>query len=113
MRPCATLCSGQQFIEMETIVSKLRLQVLALAVALASSVWAVGAEQNEQTIELKDGGRIVVQKDGTTLHTDATGKRVAMKDGVVMEGKDGQKYVMKNKVLQKHIIEKGGGMAPR
>ena len=64
-------------------------------------------------IELKDGGKLVMQKDGTTSHTDASGKRVEMKDGVLMEGKDGQTYVMKNRVVQKHIQEKRGGMVSR
>lgn len=61
--------------------------------------------------ELKDGGTIVVDKDGKTYHQDAAGKRVRMKDGVVMEGKDGQKYLHKNDVVWKQITEKGT-MAP-
>ena len=62
-------------------------------------------------VELKDGGTIVLDKDGRTYHTDAKGKRVRMKDGVVMEGKDGQKYLHKNDVIWKQITEKGT-MAP-
>jgi Copper resistance protein K. len=30
-----------------------------------------------------------------------------MKDGVVMEGKDGEKYIMKNDAVFKQIIAKG------
>ena len=58
-------------------------------------------------VELKDGGTIIIDKDGKTYHKDATGKRVRMKDGVVMEGKDGTKYLHKNDVIWKQITEKG------
>jgi len=75
-----------------------------------ASLWAVpiGALAAEaQTIELKDGGKIAVDKEGKTLHTDSKGKRARMKDGVVMVAKDGQKYVMRNDALWKQITEKG------
>ena len=62
-------------------------------------------------VELKDGGTIVVDKDGRTYHADAKGHRVRMKDGVVMEGKDGRKYLHKNDVIWQQITEKGT-MAP-
>ena len=62
-------------------------------------------------VELKDGGTIVLEKDGKTYHADANGKRVRMKDGVVMEGKDGRKYLHKNDVIWQQISEKGT-MAP-
>ena len=58
-------------------------------------------------VELKDGGTIALDKDGRTYHTDAAGKRVRMKDGVVMEGKDGKKYLHKNSVIWQQITEKG------
>ena len=54
---------------------------------------------------------ITLDKDGKTYHTDASGKRVRMKDGVVMEGKDGRKYLHKNDVIWQQISEKGT-MAP-
>ena len=59
------------------------------------------------TVELKDGGKLVVDKDGKTYHTDAKGKRMRMKDGVVMEGKDGAKYLMKNDAIWKDITDRG------
>lgn len=62
-------------------------------------------------VELKDGGNIMIDKDGRTYHTDSAGKRVRMKDGVVMEGKDGRKYLHKNDVIWQQITEKGT-MAP-
>ena len=76
----------------------------ALAATLAlSPALAFAAE----AFELKDGGKILVDEKGKTFHEDAKGKRVRMRDGVVMEGKDGQKYLMKNDAIWKQITEKG------
>jgi hypothetical protein len=74
------------------------------------SLSALAAEEQVrpgETIELKDGGKVTVQKDGTMVHVDAAGKRVKMRDNVVMEAKDGTKYVMKNNAIWKTITEKG------
>ncbi len=84
-----------------------KLPIAAFAVVLASGLSVSGANQEERTLELKDGSRIVLQKDGKTMHDDASGKRMRMKDGVIMEGKDGAKYLMKNDVIWKQITEKG------
>ena len=62
----------------------------------------------EQSIALKDGGAIVFRKGGTTYHTDAAGKRVRMKDGRVMEGKDGARYIMKSDAIWKQVSERDG-----
>lgn len=83
------------------------LSIVALFITTAISLSAIGAETEGTVIELKDGGKIVMQKDGKTFHTDAADKHMRMKDGVVMEGKDGQKYLMKNDALWKQITEKG------
>lgn len=80
---------------------KLTLPVLLLAFAGA----AFAAEP--QTIELKDGGKIVVEKQGTMMHIDAAGNRVKMRDGKVMTAKDGGKVMMKNNALWKTITEHG------
>ena len=80
---------------------KLTLPILLLAFAGA----AFGADG--QAIELKDGGRIVVDKSGTMVHMDAAGKRVKMKDGKVMMAKDGSKLMMKNNAIWKTITEHG------
>lgn len=79
---------------------------LLLALSASLALVAVPALA-DQTIELKDGGKIVIADKGTTYHVDAKGKRVKMKDGVVMEAKDGQKYAMRNDALWKQITEKG------
>lgn len=60
-----------------------------------------------QSIELKDGGKVVVDAKGTMIHTDAAGNRVKMKDGKVMEAKDGSKIMMKNNAIWKTITEHG------
>lgn len=62
----------------------------------------------EQSIALKDGGALVFRKGGTTYHTDAAGKRVRMKDGRVMEGKDGARYIMKSDVIWRQVSERDG-----
>ena len=79
----------------------LTLPILLLAFAGA----AFAAEP--QTIELKDGGRIVIAKDGTMAHMDAAGKREKMKDGKVMVAKDGSKLMMKNNAVWKALTEHG------
>jgi hypothetical protein len=40
-------------------------------------------------------------------HADAKGKRIKMKDGIVMEGRDGTKYLMKNDVVWQAVSQKG------
>ncbi len=83
---------------------KLTLPILLLAfagVALAADPPA------GQVIELKDGGKIVFEKKGTMIHLDAAGNRVKMKDGTVMEAKDGSKLMMKNNAIWKTITEHG------
>jgi len=82
--------------------------IVALSIAAAAiSLSAVGAQGEERVVELKGGGKIIVQKDGKTFHADSAGKRVRMKDGTVMQGKDGQKYLMKNDTLWNQVTEKG------
>ena len=82
---------------------------LLLLMLLVFSLSAFAAEERvkDQVIDLKDGGKVTVQKDGSMVHIDAAGNRVKMRDGVTMEAKDGTKYVMKNDALWKTITEKG------
>lgn len=74
-----------------------------LLLAFTGSVLAAGP----QTIDLKDGGKIVVEEKGTMIHIDAAGNRVKMKDGKVMTAKDGSKLMMKNNAIWKTITEHG------
>ena len=63
--------------------------------------------EGEQAIAMKDGSQVIIRKDGSMYHADANGKRMLMKNGVVMESKDGEKFMMRNDVLWKQITEKG------
>jgi hypothetical protein len=56
---------------------------------------------------LKDGGKIVIEKRGTMVHLDAAGNRVRIKDGKVMEAKDGSRLMTKNNAIWKTITEHG------
>jgi hypothetical protein len=75
--------------------------------ALLFAFSAVVFGQAVQVIDLKDGGKVTVQKDGTMAHVDAAGNRVMMKDGQIMEAKDGSKLMMKNNAIWKQITEQG------
>ncbi len=75
--------------------------------ALAADPVAGQAAAAGQTIELKDGGKIIIEKGGTMVHLDAAGNRVRMKDGKVMQAKDGSKVMMKNNAIWKTITEHG------
>ena len=74
-----------------------------ILLALSSATFAADA----QTIELKDGGKIVISADNSMAHYNAAGKRLRMKDNKVMEAKDGSNIMMKNNAIWKTITEKG------
>ena len=80
-------------------------KLTVLPILLAFAVAGFAAEP--QTIELKDGGKIIVEKEGTMIHMDAAGNRVKMRDGKVMVAKDGSKVMMKNNAIWKTITEHG------
>ena len=83
---------------------KLTLPILWLA--FAGAAFAADAAK-DQTIELSDGGKIVVEAKGMMVHMDAAGNRVKMKDGKVMQAKDGSHVMMKNNAIWKTITEHG------
>ena len=93
--------------------------VAPLSAALLLALPSVAADaakekivvEGKRVVELADGGEIVIDKAGRTYHTDSKGKRVRMKDGVVMQGKDGARYLHKNDVIWRQITEKGA-LAP-
>ena len=62
--------------------------------ALAASAFAVDAGQVEKSIPLKDGTTVYLFKDGKMGMEDKLGRTVRMKQGHVMETKDGQKIIM-------------------
>ena len=91
--------------------------VCLVCAALVVPAFAADATPREKllvrgdVIELADGGTLVIDKDGRTYHRDAKGKRVRMKNGAMMEGKDGRRYMHRNDVIWQQITEKGT-MAP-
>lgn len=80
-----------------------KLTIPLLLLAFAGGAFAA----NPQTIELKDGGKIVIEEKGTMVHSDAAGNRVKMRDGRAMLAKDGHKLMMKNNAIWKTITERG------
>ena len=68
---------------------------------------AMQDDPSKPGIALKDGGKLVFRQGGTVYHTNASGRRVRMKDGVVMEGNDGARYLMKNDTVWTQVTEKG------
>ncbi|GAB3551906.1 hypothetical protein GCM10027343_36710 [Noviherbaspirillum agri] len=58
------------------------------------SAFAVDASQVQKSIELKDGSTVHVFKDGKMGMEDKYGRAVRMKEGQIMETKDGQKIAM-------------------
>ncbi len=78
---------------------------LLLPLLMCFSLAVLAAEA--QVVELKDGGKLTVDEKGHMVHIDAAGNRVKMRDGVVMESKDGTRLMMKNNAIWKQITEKG------
>ena len=73
----------------------------------ATAVTIAPSDSTETAIALKDGGTLVLRKDGTMYHANAAGKRVRMKNDVVMVANDGTRYMMKNDAVWQQISEKG------
>lgn len=85
-----------------------KLTLVILWLAFAGTAFAAEPQATEpQTIELKDGGKIVIEKQGTMAHIDAAGNRVKMRDGKVMEAKDGSKVMMKNNAIWQTLAVHG------
>ena len=68
--------------------------VAAACSMVALSAIAVDAGKVEKSIELKDGSIVYVFKDGKMGMENKKGQVVRMKPGQVMDGKDGQRYIM-------------------
>ena len=85
----------------------LTIPILLLALSGAAFAAAPPAPPAGDVIELKDGGKIVMEKKGTMVRLDAAGNRMKVKNGTVMEAKDGTMVMMKNNAVWKTITEKG------
>ena len=68
-----------------------KLLIAAVTGLFALSAFAV----DEKTYELKDGSTVHVFKDGKMGMEDKMGRAARMKEGHIMETKDGQKLMMK------------------
>lgn len=77
----------------EIIMFKKMLIVVAGSI-VALSAFAVDASKVEKSVELKDGSTVYLFKDGKMAMEDKSGRVVRMKEGHVMETKDGQRVVM-------------------
>ena len=75
------------------------LELAATSYAQANQFAIAGGGSNQRSIDLKDGGKIVLSADGTMAHYDAAGNRQGMADGEVMIGKDGSRILMVNGTL--------------
>ncbi|KDP87246.1 copper resistance protein CopK [Cupriavidus sp. SK-3] len=64
------------------------------ASTLAFSVFAADPSRLEQKFELKDGSTLYIFKDGKMGMEDKLGRPASMKEGLIMETKDGQKIMM-------------------
>ena len=51
-------------------------------------------KEAEKVIEMKDGSTLYIFKEKKMAMEDKLGRAVRMKPGHVMEGKDGQRYIM-------------------
>lgn len=67
----------------------------------------VPADADSKVVPLADGGTLIVHRDGTAYHADASGRRVRMKNGTTMEAKDGTRYLMTNDAVWQAITQKG------
>ena len=71
-------------------------EIAARSYAQASGGAYIGGGANQRSIELKDGGRILVRANGTMAHYDAAGKEQRMAEDEMMIAKDGSQILMVN-----------------
>lgn len=69
---------------------------LLIATLIATAAISVNAaEQAQQVIELQDGAKLHIYKNGKMAMEDKFGRAVGMKEGEVMVTKDGKRIVMR------------------
>lgn len=91
----------------------LRKLVIVLATGLIATSALAGDDANVvKSYELKDGATLFIYKDGKMGMEDQAGRTVRMKEGEVMETRDGEKIMMKGnelwRVERRHVIHRGG-----
>ena len=78
-----------------------------LMIVVLLSALSASPSMADQTIQLKDGGILVIRENGDMVHRDAVGNRVRMRDGEQMEAKDGTRYRMRNDPNWRQFLLKG------
>ncbi|HEY3433245.1 MAG TPA: periplasmic Cu(I)/Cu(II)-binding protein CopK [Rhodocyclaceae bacterium] len=68
--------------------------IVATAAMVAMSAFAVDMTQVEKAIPLKNGSTVYIFKDGKMSMENKTGRVERMKEGEVMDTKDGGKIMM-------------------
>ncbi|WP_394754944.1 periplasmic Cu(I)/Cu(II)-binding protein CopK [Rhodoferax sp.] len=88
-----------------------KMLIVAAGSMVALSALAVDASKVEKSIELKDGSTVYLFKDGKMGMENKFGKVVRMKEGHVMETKDGQRVIMIGDEVARleSILKPGGG----
>ncbi|WP_166726990.1 CopK family periplasmic copper-binding protein [Crenobacter cavernae] len=76
--------------------------------ALTLSACASMRGEPPDRVSLKDGSTLYIDNVGGMTMTDKYGKPMSMMDGEPMEATDGTMLMMKNKVLYRSIMPKGG-----
>ena len=71
-----------------------KMLIVVAGSTVALSALAVDTSKVDKSIELKDGSTVYLFKDGKMGMEDKFGKAVRMKEGHVMETKDGQRVIM-------------------
>jgi hypothetical protein len=89
------ICEVRKYVHLpgEIIMFK-KMSVFVASCVLAVSAIAVDASKVEKSVELKDGSTVYLFKDGKMAMEDKLGRIVRMKEGHVMETKDGQRVIM-------------------
>jgi hypothetical protein len=85
-----------------------KILVVVAGSIVALSAFAVDQSNVDKSIELKDGSTVYQFKDGKMGMENKFGKPVSMKEGHVMETKDGQRVIMVgNEVAQMETVLRG------
>lgn len=85
-------------------------KMLAVTVcSMALSAHAIDMGEVKQALELKDGSKVYIFKDGKMGMEDKQGRAATMKPNHVMETKDGKKIIM----IGNEVMEVQGILAPR
>ncbi len=71
-----------------------KILVAVAASVTAMSAFAIGPDEVEKTVELKDGSTVHVFKDGRMAMETRFGQVTRMQEGQVMEAKDGSNITM-------------------